>query len=175
MSEAVSRGWIGALHSCTRKLQQRCFCHDAFSGQILVSSDEFTWICLLVFWWPPSRTVAAIIVCCRDGDGRRPSLTHAEFEALDALGFIEQGGRNPIPHPICATNLTQSGQNTLNQTLRGTSACNTSAMSRLDVVSRCQSLVWHSQSADCFHQRSLLVKAVHESSQSIPFRVRPWK
>ena len=85
-------------------------------------------------------------------------------------------------HPRCLLSLKpwmcfvgqtrhQSGRNTLNHMLKEASACDVCTMSSCDIVSRCQSLVAHSQSADRFHQRSLLVKAVHESSQSFVVRV----
>ena len=46
---------------------------------------------------PPSRMVAAINICICDLDGRRPSSTPAHFEAPDALGSGEQGGRILMP------------------------------------------------------------------------------
>ena len=51
----------------------------------------------------------------------------AEFEAMDALGFVE-GITNLLfcilLRPICTTNLTQSGRNTLHHMLREGNACN---------------------------------------------------
>ena len=46
---------------------------------------------------PPSRMVAAINICICDRDGRRPSSTPAHFEAPDALGSGERGGRILMP------------------------------------------------------------------------------
>ena len=99
-----------------------------------MSLDEFMAICPLGFRRPPSRTVGAIIVCCRDEDGMHPSLTPVQFEALDALGFEKRGGQIPIPRPICVTNLTV----TLNHTLKETSACDVCGMSSRDINERCQ-------------------------------------
>ena len=41
--------------------------------------------------------VAAINICICDRDGRRPSSTPAHFEAPDALGSGERGGRILTP------------------------------------------------------------------------------
>ena len=41
--------------------------------------------------------VAAINICICDKDGRRPSSTPAHFEAPDALGSRERGGRILMP------------------------------------------------------------------------------
>ena len=42
---------------------------------------------------------------------------------MGALGFREQGGRNPIRRSEFATNMAQNGENTLHQTQRQTSVC----------------------------------------------------
>ena len=170
-TEALSRGWI--YSQSLENLQQRPVRHHANSGHILLNPDEFTWIYPPGFRHPPLRTVAATITCRHDGDDRRAFSMPAEFEALDALGFVE--GVSDLPFCV------QYMQQTWHKVSECTPSCAKGGQCLHctyvgpDVVLHCQSLVSCIQSADPYHQCFLLEKAVHNSSQSLPLQVSLWK
>ena len=91
---AVTRGRMGlynhALESSSKGLSTKIQPVAEFSSW---PPAEFIWNSPLGFQQAFSRTVAAIIICCCDRDGRCPSSASVKFEALDALGFGKWGGR----------------------------------------------------------------------------------